>query len=110
MSGAGVRSHEKKPGISSRRTCEQVDPGWTKWRITDQRGRLVGRAGFGGHPRDRELGYTIRRDMWEKLHRYMDSPVQARKVVYEALRRFWLELKEREEKEMRDRLGPNQLN
>jgi ribosomal-protein-alanine N-acetyltransferase len=43
---------------------EQVDPGWTKWRIADQRGRLVGRAGFGGHSRDRELGYTIRHDMW----------------------------------------------
>jgi len=43
---------------------EQVDPGWTKWRLTDQRGRMVGRAGFGGHGRDRELGYTISRDIW----------------------------------------------
>lgn len=43
---------------------EQVDPGWTKWRVTDRHGWMVGRAGFGGHGRDRELGYTIRRDMW----------------------------------------------
>jgi [ribosomal protein S5]-alanine N-acetyltransferase len=43
---------------------EQVDRGWTRWRIADQRGRLVGRAGFSGHGRERELGYTIRRDMW----------------------------------------------
>jgi hypothetical protein len=38
---------------------------------------------------------TIRRDMWERLNNYMDNPKQARKVIREALRRFWLELKER---------------
>jgi hypothetical protein len=54
---------------------------------------------------------TIRRDMWEKLNDYMDNPTQARKVVYEALRRFWLELKEREEKQLRDSLKKaNHLN
>ncbi len=44
---------------------EQVDRGWTKWRVADHAGHLVGRAGFGPHDDgDRELGYTIRRELW----------------------------------------------
>ncbi len=45
---------------------EQHDRGWTKWRFADLDGMLVGRAGFGAHEdgRGRELGYTIRRDLW----------------------------------------------
>ncbi len=44
---------------------EQAARGWTKWRVADHRGDLVGRAGFGPHgERDRELGYTLRRDLW----------------------------------------------
>ena len=54
---------------------------------------------------------TIRRDMWEKISGYMDNPTQPSKIVYEALRRFWEELNEREEKQLRARLGrPSQLN
>ena len=43
---------------------EQAWRGWTKWRLADHQGNLVGRAGFGDHGRGRELGYTIRRDLW----------------------------------------------
>lgn len=45
---------------------EQHDRGWTKWRVADRNGVLVGRAGFGPHDdgRGRELGYTLRRDLW----------------------------------------------
>ncbi len=45
---------------------EQSERGWTKWRLADLQGRIVGRAGFGPHGDGRELGYTIRRDMWGK--------------------------------------------
>lgn len=44
--------------------AEQVRPGWTKWRVADHTGALVGRAGFGPHPAGRELGYTLRRSHW----------------------------------------------
>jgi len=40
---------------------EQSERGWTKWRLADLQGRIVGRAGFGLHDDGRELGYTIRR-------------------------------------------------
>lgn len=43
---------------------EQATRGWTKWRVADDRGNLVGRGGFGPRGTDRELGYTIRRDLW----------------------------------------------
>jgi ribosomal-protein-alanine N-acetyltransferase len=45
---------------------EQHDRGWTKWRVANRDGVLVGRAGFGSHDdgRGRELGYTLRRDLW----------------------------------------------
>jgi ribosomal-protein-alanine N-acetyltransferase len=44
--------------------AEQARRGWTKWRLADRQGHLVGRAGFGEHGRGRELGYTLRRDRW----------------------------------------------
>ena len=44
--------------------AEQARRGWTKWRLADHQGHLVGRAGFGEHGRDRDLGYTLRRDSW----------------------------------------------
>jgi [ribosomal protein S5]-alanine N-acetyltransferase len=45
---------------------EQQDRGWTKWRVANHQGVLVGRAGFGSyhHGNGRELGYTLRRDVW----------------------------------------------
>lgn len=44
--------------------AEQARRGWTKWRLADHRDHLLGRAGFGEHDGDRELGYTLRRDCW----------------------------------------------
>ncbi len=43
---------------------EQAHRGWTKWRLADRHGDLVGRAGFADQGSGRALGYTIRRDLW----------------------------------------------
>src|SRR5664280_499633 len=43
---------------------EHARRGLTKWRLAHRDGNLVGRAGFGDHGSGRELGYTIRRDLW----------------------------------------------
>jgi ribosomal-protein-alanine N-acetyltransferase len=43
---------------------EQATRGWTKWRVADQGGRMIGRAGFGGYAGDRELGYMFDRSLW----------------------------------------------
>jgi ribosomal-protein-alanine N-acetyltransferase len=44
--------------------AEQAAAGFTKWRLSDLEGDLVGRAGFGQYSDGRGLGYTIRRDLW----------------------------------------------
>lgn len=44
--------------------AEHAAKGFTKWRLADFDDHLVGRAGFGSHREGRELGYTIRRDLW----------------------------------------------
>jgi RimJ/RimL family protein N-acetyltransferase len=41
--------------------AEHAAQGWTKWRLADDEGGLVGRAGFGGDATDRQLAFTIRR-------------------------------------------------
>lgn len=46
--------------------AEERRTGVTKWRLTDQTDRIVGRAGFGADDGGRELGYTIWRDLWGK--------------------------------------------
>ena len=38
--------------------------GWTKWRLADLEGELVGRAGFGGDDNMRGIAYAIRRSHW----------------------------------------------
>lgn len=43
---------------------EQATRGWTKWRVEGTHGRMIGRAGFGEHAGDRELGYTLDRRFW----------------------------------------------
>jgi RimJ/RimL family protein N-acetyltransferase len=43
---------------------EQATRGWTKWRLEDTGGRMIGRAGFGAYAEDRELGYTITQERW----------------------------------------------
>jgi [ribosomal protein S5]-alanine N-acetyltransferase len=44
--------------------AEQAAQGWTKWRLADVHGALVGRAGFGGSATGRGLGFAIRRSHW----------------------------------------------
>jgi ribosomal-protein-alanine N-acetyltransferase len=44
--------------------AEDAQFGVTKWRLVDHHDQLVGRAGFGPHRDGRELGYTIRRQLW----------------------------------------------
>jgi ribosomal-protein-alanine N-acetyltransferase len=44
--------------------AEHNTRGWTKWRLADHQGALIGRAGFGSHDENRELAYTIRRSHW----------------------------------------------
>jgi RimJ/RimL family protein N-acetyltransferase len=46
--------------------AEHEARGFTKWRLADLDGNLVGRAGFGTHGHGRELGYTIRRELWRR--------------------------------------------
>ncbi len=44
--------------------AEHTATGLTKWRVADLGDRLIGRAGFGTQRDGRELGYTIRRELW----------------------------------------------
>ena len=44
--------------------AEHAARGWTKWRLADAEGGLVGRAGFGGDATDRQLALMIRRSHW----------------------------------------------
>lgn len=44
--------------------AEQATRGWTKWRLEGAHGQMIGRAGFGDHAGDRELGYTLDRRFW----------------------------------------------
>ncbi len=59
-------THAETKSLLASYLDEQHDRGWTKWRVADRDGVLVGRAGFGAHDdgRGRELGYTLRRDPW----------------------------------------------
>ncbi|NMM92177.1 hypothetical protein B2J88_49385, partial [Rhodococcus sp. SRB_17] len=41
---------------------EQQSRGWTKWRVEDREGDMIGRAGFGEVGGCRELAYAFRRD------------------------------------------------
>lgn len=43
---------------------EQNGRGWTKWRIENAVGTMIGRAGFSPFAKGRELGYTLARSCW----------------------------------------------
>lgn len=43
--------------------AEHAARGWTKWRLADAEGGLLGRAGFGGDV-NRQLAFAIRRSHW----------------------------------------------
>lgn len=50
--------------LIDRYIAEHAATGFTKWRLAGLDDHLVGRAGFEPHRDGRELGYTIRRDLW----------------------------------------------
>src|SRR5262245_26457806 len=54
-------TREETAALIDRYIAEHAEVGYTKWRLADLGGRLVGRAGFGLHRGGRDLGYTIRR-------------------------------------------------
>lgn len=45
---------------------EQAERGWTRWRVEDRAGRMIGRAGFrlSADGRRRELGYLLEPAQW----------------------------------------------
>nr|WP_052416889.1 GNAT family N-acetyltransferase [Rhodococcus erythropolis] len=43
---------------------EQCTRGWTKWRVENLDGDMIGRAGFGEVDSCRELAYALNRDHW----------------------------------------------
>lgn len=63
---SGVESAAATRDRLDRFLREQAELGWTKWRLEDADGRLVGRAGFnladGGQ--QRELGYVLAPALW----------------------------------------------
>jgi ribosomal-protein-alanine N-acetyltransferase len=50
--------------LVDRYIAEQAAQGWTKWRLADVDGGLVGRAGFGGNATHRGVSFAIRRSHW----------------------------------------------
>lgn len=44
--------------------AEHAARGWTKWRLADLDGGLIGRAGFGGDATERQLALLVRRSHW----------------------------------------------
>jgi RimJ/RimL family protein N-acetyltransferase len=65
-----MRSGVEEPARTSARLAtflrEQAERGWTKWRVEDRVGRMIGRAGFNlsGDGRRRELGYVLEPASW----------------------------------------------
>ncbi len=57
-------SREEVAQLVDRYRAEHAARGWTTWRLADNEGRLVGRAGFGGAEERRGLSFTIRRSHW----------------------------------------------
>lgn len=45
---------------------EQGQRGWTKWRVEDNDGGMIGRAGFSESDAGRELAYALRPDHWNR--------------------------------------------
>lgn len=45
---------------------EQRVRGWTKWRVENAAGDMIGRAGFGQGDEGRELAYALRPDNWNR--------------------------------------------
>ena len=67
---SGVESQEQVARRLNRYLQEQDQRGWTRWRVEDETGRLIGRAGFElteeHGRRHRELGYLLAPAVWGK--------------------------------------------
>lgn len=63
---SGVERLETTRGRLDGYLREQVEYGWTKWRVEDLSGAMVGRAGFNlsEDGRHRELGYVLTPALW----------------------------------------------
>jgi len=57
-------TREQTAALIDQYMAEHAATGFTKWRVTDIDGHLVGRAGFETQLDGRELAYTLRRDLW----------------------------------------------
>ncbi len=57
-------SHAQAAELLHQYIAEQHARGWTKWRVSDHDGQLVGRAGFGSCADGRMLAYLIARARW----------------------------------------------
>lgn len=62
--GGETESREQSEERLSHYLDQQAARGWTKWRLADRGGSMIGRAGCGIYRGHRELGYTLRRDVW----------------------------------------------
>jgi [ribosomal protein S5]-alanine N-acetyltransferase len=62
--GGRTESREESAFRLDRYIEEQSRLGWTKWRVATHAGQSIGRGGFGAFGQHRELGYTLRRDLW----------------------------------------------
>ncbi|WP_166741682.1 GNAT family N-acetyltransferase [Cumulibacter soli] len=62
--GGAPESREQSEQRLGRYLAQQATQGWTKWRVTNPRGVMIGRAGFGLNRGHRELGYTLCREVW----------------------------------------------
>ncbi|MER7410873.1 MULTISPECIES: GNAT family N-acetyltransferase [Streptomyces] len=67
---SGVETPERTRARLDTFLREQQTPGWTKWRVEDAHGALVGRAGFRRPHRTahRELGFLLAPALWGAGH------------------------------------------
>ena len=63
---AGVEDAERTRTRLATYLHEQAEQGWTRWRVEDRTGRLIGRAGFtlSLDGRRRDLGYLLEPAQW----------------------------------------------
>lgn len=62
------KGRPETPAEAHERLCEYMSEdstrGWTKWRVEDDAGAMVGRAGFGLAGDTREIAFAVRRELW----------------------------------------------
>jgi RimJ/RimL family protein N-acetyltransferase len=63
---SGVEDEDRTGARLTAYLREQAERGWTRWRVEDRSGRMIGRAGFrlSDDGRCRELGYLLEPAQW----------------------------------------------